>query len=710
MDLSRFQDAFFEESAEHVAAMEQGLLQLEKQPDDLNLLNRIFRPCHSIKGNSGMFGYSRVGEFTHAMENILDALRTGQMTVTNPLIDLLLDSTDAVKGLLDAVKSNTEPDEAIVAPLLERLREYKTGTTAPASTSGTRSSAAPSDQRLVRREYEIVWVPAPTIFQQGLDPKQIVRELGRLGDLTTKMEGVDSLPALESMDPERCHLSWTFVLLSERPRSEIEAVFEFVSDGSHLTIVERAPGEGRAAASLPDVPQRLGEILVEEGVVTKETLDEALSEQRRVGQILVEKQAATPQQVSQALVKQQQQEAATQSKKTDTGTIRVDTAKIDKLINLMGELVITQSMLNDVTANFEISRLSLLQERVGELDRNTRDIQERVMGIRMMPIGTVFNRLPRLVRDLATKNAKKIQLVVSGEETELDKSVIESIGDPLTHLLRNSADHGLEYPKERMAAGKPEMGTISLNAFHEGGNVCITVEDDGQGLNQEKIHAKAVALGLITAAEKLTEDQVCGLIFRPGFSTADQVTDVSGRGVGMDVVRKNIELLGGVVTTRSTPGKGTKFTLKLPLTLAIIDGQTVRVGVETYIVPLTSIIKSIQPTAAEVKTVTGRGELVNVAGVYHPMLRLYEVFGVEPELTDPTKAILTILEAEGERVAVMVDELLGQQQAVIKTLDKNFRKVQGLAGATILGDGTVGFILDVRGLLELARQGEAVGV
>lgn len=454
-------------------------------------------------------------------------------------------------------------------------------------------------------------------------------------------------------------------------------------------------------------PKPLGEILVESGIVSREILDKALSQQKRLGEILIEQHAATPQQISQAL--QKQGETSTQTKKSgDAASIRVDTGKIDKLINLVGELVITQSMLSSLGTHFDMSQLPVLIERVAQLERNTREIQERVMGIRMLSIGNTFSRFPRLVRDLSGKAGKKIQLLLSGEETELDKTVIESIGDPLTHLVRNSADHGLEPPDERIDAGKPEQGTIRMNAFHEGGSICITVEDDGRGLNRDKILAKAVKQGLVTEGEKLSDDQINGLIFRPGFSTADMITDVSGRGVGMDVVKKNIEALGGTVSIKTTAGKGTTFTLKLPLTLAIIEGMTVRVGRESYIIPLVSILESIQPTATSVNTITEKGAVVEVRGSYHPIVRLSEVFSIKADCNDPTKAILVMLETEQERVAVMVDELLGQQQVVIKSLENNFRKVAGIAGATILGDGTVSFILDVRGLIELSRHGVPV--
>jgi two-component system chemotaxis sensor kinase CheA len=745
VDLAKFQSAFFEESAEHVATMEEGLLRLEHQPGDLDLLNRIFRAAHSVKGNAGMFGFTMVAEFTHAVENILDDLRNGRLEAGKPLIDALLEATDGLKGLLAAAQGGAAPDEAAVCRLLERLGSCCGGAAAAdrASNEGVRNrlperpegccaQSVPDPLRipeLIRREtnderrltrYKIHWAPAPSVFARGIDPRHIARELRSLGDLTSSVD-LDHLPTLEELDAAGRAQSWTFTLETEHSMQEVEDVFLFVCDDSELEIREAScvkreaylvPRETNDASrtTLHDStsPKPLGEILMEEGVITPDVLHNALSQQKRLGEILVEQQAATPRQIAQALDKQQKLAQAASGKKAESVSIRVDTEKIDKLIDLVGELVITQSMLSDLGARFAMDKLPVLLERLVQLERNTREIQERVMAVRMMPIGTAFNRFPRLVRDLAAKNGKQIQLVLSGEETELDKTVIESIGDPLTHLVRNSADHGLEPPDERVTSGKPEQGTITLNAFHEGGSICITVADDGRGLNRDKILAKALTQGLISESEKLTDDQIWPLIFKPGFSTAEKVTDVSGRGVGMDVVKRNIESLGGAVTIRTEAGKGTTFTLKLPLTLAIIDGLTVRVGPETYIVPLLSVIESIQPQRDAVKTVVGRGEVVNVRDTYHPVVRLAEVFGVKPDITDPAQAILVILETEGERVAVMVDELLGQQQVVIKSLEKNFQKVAGLAGATILGDGTVGFILDVRGLIELAREGAAV--
>ncbi len=729
-DFEQFQSAFFEEAAEHLAVVEEGLLALERHPEDLDLLNKIFRSAHSIKGTSGMFGFTAVAQFTHKMETLLDLLRNGQKAVSSSIADLLLQSLDCLKTLIESVKTGAAVDEETVQRLTVGLASASASESQQPVTAEAKQESAPVQSCSVinAKTYVVSWVPPDWLFQRGLDPLQTMKELRGIGTLDNITLDVSRLPQLTEIDPEKCYLAWEFQVTTEQGREAVEAAFEFVREDSKLTIEEtrgkelevRSDAVGDLSQTLAShlsspTPARdgettkpLGEILLESGVVSPAALDHALAQQKRVGEILVAQKAVTPQQLEQALQKQKQHESATHAKKADTASIRVDTAKIDKLINLVGELVITQSMLSDLGTRFEMSQLHVLLERMAQLERNTREIQERVMSIRMLPIGTAFSRFPRLVRDLAASAGKKIQLVLSGEETELDKTVIESIGDPLTHLVRNSADHGLEQPEERLDQNKQEVGTIRLNAFHEGGSICITVEDDGRGLNREKILAKAIKQGLTTENDKLADDQIWPLIFKPGFSTAEKVTDVSGRGVGMDVVKRNIEGLGGTVSIKTALGKGTTFTLKLPLTLAIIEGMTVRVGKETYIVPLLSILESIQPKEGLVKTVVEKGELINVRGRYLPMIRLYDVFCVQPEHTNPMKAILLILETEGERVAVMVDEILGQQQVVIKSMEQNFRKVEGIAGATILGDGTVGFILDVRGLLEITRRGVPV--
>ena len=693
VDLSHFQESFFTESAEHVETMESGFLELEQRPQDLDLLNRIFRAAHSVKGNAGMFNFTAIAELTHKMENVLDLMRNEKLSVTPEGVDVLLRSLDGLKSLLDAAQGGADVDEAVIKGLEQELQACQDGGVANDSTEKPAASANPTaDQAPVWRLIKIDWVPLPELFQRGLDPAQIFKELHDLGMVKVLQVQTDQIPPLENMDPERCYLSWNIELETDVSLDKVEAVFDFVRDGSELTISDCAPKQAEPY-------KRVGEILVEEGVVTPGELSDSLAKQKPLGEILVEEKKVTPQQIDKALQKQKQQ------KKPESVSIRVDTEKIDKLINLVGELVITQSMITDLGEKFTMSQLPVLQERIVQLERNTREIQERVMSIRMMPIGSAFHRFPRLVRDLAGKSGKQIQLVMSGEETELDKTLIEAIGDPLTHLVRNSADHGLEGPEERVNNGKPERGTVHLHAYHDGGNICIAVEDDGRGLNREKIVKKAIERGLIADGAAMSDEEVYQLIFRAGFSTADTITDVSGRGVGMDVVKRNIEGLGGSVSIQSTPGKGSKLTLKLPLTLAIIDGMTVRVGEDNFIIPLITVTESIRPKPNDLQRIVGKGEVVNLRGEWVPMVRLYEAFNVTPEYTDPAEALLVIVEAENRRVAVLVDELTGQQQVVIKSLEENFRKVEAISGATILGDGQVALILDVPGLAKLARVG-----
>ncbi|MCA9455731.1 MAG: chemotaxis protein CheA [Nitrospira sp.] len=694
VDLSRFQESFFTESAEHVETIESGLLALEQRPNDLDLLNRIFRGAHSIKGNAGMFHFTAIAELTHKMENILDDLRNEKMPVTPHIIDVLLRALDGLKNLLDAAQGGEAADEAAIHVLEGELDACQKGRPASAQ-EGAFAETGPQAfplQAATWRRVQIDWSALPELFQRGMDPAQIFKELHELGMVKTLHVRTDGLPALDALDPERCYLGWRVELETDAPIAQIEEVFAFVRDGSELAIIDCAPKK-------PEPYKRVGDILVEEGVVTPEQIAESLAKQKPLGEILVEEKKASPQQVHQALQKQQQ------LKKNEVASIRVDTEKIDKLINLVGELVITQSMITDLSEKFTLAQLPVLQERITQLERNTREIQERVMSIRMMPIGSAFHRFPRLVRDLAGKSGKQIQLVMSGEETELDKTLIEAIGDPLTHLVRNSADHGLELPEERVAQGKPERGTIRLHAYHDGGNICIAVEDDGRGLNREKIIKKAIEKGIIADGSNMSDEAVYQLIFRPGFSTAETITDVSGRGVGMDVVKRNIEGLGGSVDIQSTMGKGSRLTLKLPLTLAIIDGMTVRVGQDNYIIPLIAVTESIRPKPNELQRIVGKGEVVNLRGEWVPVVKLYEAFALTPDFTDPSQALLVIVEADGRRLAVLVDELTGQQQVVIKSLEQNFRKVEAISGATILGDGQVALILDVPGLAKLARVG-----
>jgi two-component system chemotaxis sensor kinase CheA len=432
-------------------------------------------------------------------------------------------------------------------------------------------------------------------------------------------------------------------------------------------------------------------------VVTPEQVEAVLAQQKKIGELLVAQQAITPEQLNRALDKQQDLRH-----KQEASSIRVNTNKVDKLINLVGELVITQSMVAQLVAGFTPDRLSQLEEAVTQMDRHARELQERVMAIRMLPIRTVFSRFPRVVRDLAQMQGKHVLLETAGEDTELDKTVIEQIGDPLTHLVRNAIDHGIEPSDVRRQAGKPEAGRLTLKAYQQGGNIYIEIADDGKGLNRERIVAKAVQNGLVAPDQTLTDEEAFALIFRPGLSTAEKITEVSGRGVGMDVVKRNVETLGGSIAIQSQQGRGTTFTIKLPLTLAILDGQSLSVGNQVYILPLVSIIESVRPTRENLNSVFSAGEVITIRGQVLPMLRLHRLFGVETSIDDPTQGLVVIVEHDGRKAAVMVDELLGQQQVVIKSLETNFKKVEGLAGATILGDGRVALILDVPGIVRLA--------
>jgi two-component system, chemotaxis family, sensor kinase CheA len=517
--------------------------------------------------------------------------------------------------------------------------------------------------------YGIRFVPPADLLTRGLDPIRLLDALEELGEVRDIAADVTRLPPLGELDPESAYLGFTCTLRTARPVSAIDDVFEFVGDRTALTVEPRESeggGEGSAPAPSPESPPR------------RVSNAEHASGDRRGAQVV---------------------DGAAES-----ATIRVPTAKVDRLINLVGELVVTQSMVAQLVTRFSPDHLGQLQEAVAQMDRHARDLQERVMAVRMLPIRTVFSRFPRVVRDLSQVSGKDVVLDRVGEDTELDKTVIERISDPLTHLVRNAVDHGIEPPDARARAGKPRVGRLTLRAYQQGGNIYIEVSDDGRGLDRDRIVAKAIELGLVAAEDTLTDHDVWALIFRPGFSTAERVTQVSGRGVGMDVVARNVEALGGSITIQTEPGRGTTFRVKLPLTLAILDGQSLRVGDDIYILPLVSIVESVRPRRADLNTVLGGAEAVTIRRDVLPMIRLYRLFGVTPTTEDPTAALVVIVEYDGRKVALLVDELLGQQQVVIKSLETNFQRTEGIAGATILGDGRVALILDVPGLVALARS------
>lgn len=674
IDISQFHDVFFEESFEGLDAMESGLLNLEDGAADVEAINTIFRAAHSIKGGAGTFGFMAVSEFTHKMETLLDEMRNGEREVTPESTNVLLEAVDVLREMLTAVQQDKDTDDARIETVCQQLIEMLGGDESSEVEQEVEADSVESDD-----EKSIGWKidfrPHLHMLQTGNDPVRLLRELDSLGELSVNLDD-SQLPLFSDLEPEDSYLAWHMELISDVAKEEIVEIFEWVEDDCDLTIeVLFAAAETSTELSEVTETQQPEESIAE---VAETQLKPTAVEKNET------KQKSTPTPAA--------------------ASIRVGTDKIDSLINMVGELVITQSMLSQVGDNFTEDMLPQLIDGLAQLERNTREMQEGVMRIRMLPISFAFNRFPRLVHDLTDKSGKQVDLKLTGEQTELDKTVMEKIGDPLVHLVRNSLDHGLETPEVRLAAGKSEAGTLKLNAYHQGGNIVIEIEDDGAGLDEDKIFNKAVEKGLVNKTDNLSPEKIHELIFMPGFSTADVVSDISGRGVGMDVVRKNIHSLGGSVEIASKQGSGTKFTILLPLTLAIMDGQTIRVANENYILPLVSIVESIEIKTTDIKQVSGKGELYKLREDYVPVIRLYDVFNIEPLITDLEEGLLVVVEGDGQKVGLFIDDLLGQQQVVIKSLETNYRKVVGLSGATILGDGTVALILDVPGLISLYRE------
>lgn len=676
--IEQLKGIFFEEAEEGLETMEQGLLELDEGSRDPELINTIFRAAHSIKGGSGTFGFSELIEFTHSMESLLDAMRSGDQEITTEATSALLESVDHLRALLTDARNREPIDPESSRPFIQRLNAIL-GRAEAAEAPPAEGAPAPTS-----KGWNIVFRPHPDLMQTGNDPYLIVRELSGLGPLTTVVD-TSAVPSWDDLDPENLYLAWTIRLEASAEEGQIHDAFAWVDDQADITIEplrgahppHPAPGtvapKVGAAAAAPAAPAAQGKPSDQKPPVGAPKSDAA---------------------------------AARASKTTSSSSsIRVSIDKVDALINIVGELVITQSMLGQIEKDFDISKLDKLRDGLSQLERNTRELQESVMRIRMLPISSVFSRFPRMVRDLSKQLDKKVHLELSGESTELDKTVMEKIGDPLVHLVRNSLDHGLENPAERVAAGKPETGRIELNAFHQGGNIVIEICDDGRGLPADRIREKAISTGLMSADDtSMPLEKVYDFIFHPGFSTAKEVSDLSGRGVGLDVVRKNIRALGGSVEVQSMPGEGTRFTIRLPLTLAILDGQLINVGGETYIVPLVSIIESLQIDQKMVNAIAGKAEVYRLREQYIPIVRLYDLFGIDGGSQKLHGGLLVVVEGDGQHAGLLVDDLQNQQQVVIKSLDTNFRRVDGVSGATILGDGTVALILDIPGLIKFANQ------
>ncbi len=674
--IEQLRAVFFEEAEDGLAIMETGLLRLDEGVRDPELINSIFRAAHSIKGGSGTFGFSDLIDFTHCIETLLDRMRSSTHPIDSETISVLLHSVDHLRVLLVGAMNDEPTEEGLTAEVQAELEALLGPTTASAGKAAEAPSSSTPGQ-LCR--FKIRFEPGRDLMRTGNDPVLILRELGTLGPVRV-VAGLDALPRLDGLEAESFYLSFQIELETEAPLEVVEDVFGWVEDEARIEI-EREPIESAAAPAPTSHPAPIS--------APAPTPVAA---------------ASTPASAQDRPAGPKPSAASTGPKSPDAGSIRVGIEKIDALINLVGELVITQSMLGQIEKTFDMTKLERLRDGLSELERNTRQLQESVMRIRMLPIRFVFSRFPRMVRDLSQRLDKQVKLTLSGEGTELDKTVMEKIGDPLVHLVRNALDHGLESPDVRREAGKSPEGHLEINAYHQGGSIVIEVRDDGRGLNEQKIYQRGVERGLIDAQDKPPTERILDLIFHAGFSTADQVSDVSGRGVGLDVVRRNIRELGGHIEVTSSLGIGTTFTIRLPLTLAILDGQLVRVGKQTFIVPLVSIVETLEMDTKLVSAVAGRAEVYRLRDEYIPIVRLYDLFGIKDAQTQLADGLLMVMEGAGQRAGILVDDLLDQQQVVIKSLESNFRQVQGISGATILGDGTVALILDTAGLINFASR------
>lgn len=677
------EDTFLEEATELLADLEAALLELEDQPEDADLVDRAFRAMHTIKGAGAMFGFDELSAFTHHLENAFDQVRSGDLVVTKDLINIALGSGDHIRSLLDD-KDPSPGLEAEGEALLEQLGNLLPGSTEAATQVKPEEKVKNSEE--VDTTYRIRFTPAVDALVNGMNPLPILRELVALGPchITTLTAEV---PTLAELDTENCYLTWDMILTTDQERNSIDDVFIFVQDDWSINI--EAIDQDSHWSDTPD-EKPVGEILVDRGDATPEEIENALAHRKRTGEILSEEGKVPPEKVKAALAEQQVVRKAHKERKAKEGAanVKVPAERLDILMDLVGELVIAQSRLNQSAATLLDAELTSVAE---EIERLTTELRDNTLGLRMLPIGTTFARFRRLVRDLSNELGKEIELVTEGAETELDKNVIDRLGDPLVHLIRNSIDHGIEPPDVREAADKPRKGIVHLSAIHSESQVVIQIKDDGAGLNSDAIRTKAIERGVLTEESDPSPEELYNLVFDAGFSTAKTVSNVSGRGVGMDVVKRSIESLRGKVWIDSEPGKGSTVTVELPLTLAIIEGLLVQVGEERYVLPLSLVEECIELTDDDIEQRNGN-RLIEVRGELVPYMRLREWFG-QPGTHPPIEQIVVTRMGE-TRFGFTVDQVIGQHQTVIKGLGKLYEGVKGLSGATILGDGTVALILD----------------
>lgn len=686
---------FLEESREILQQLENDLLDMEKNPGDSELIKRIFRAAHTIKGSAGLTGLDTISSLAHRLEDVLDQVRSTSEPMSKECFDTVFRSMDMLNRMVEMTASGERISSGMASELKEQLAFFITGKENEMSRTVEPVNSDKWIENTTKSIFKITLRFKPDILESGHDPLRFITELQEKGQLLDVNVNFSKLPGIYDLDPYNVYLTWAVFLETECTYDEIEHIFVFVLDDNDIKITDITD----SYASQEDLAEKLtGELLVDEGVIDEEQLRQTLMKQRRIGEILIDEAIVAPGQVETIVNKQQKAREQEQ-----VNTIRVDTKRLESVLNLAAEMVISQSMVKEL-----VSKLNQVDVEVFNafqaVDKIIRQLQEEVMKTSMIPIGNTFTRFQRMVRDTATEKGKEIELIISGQETELDKRVIEQIADPLKHMIRNSIDHGIELPAEREAVGKPRTGTIWLNAYHQEGSIIIEVSDNGKGLDEELIHRKAIEKGLIEENIKLGTAEMQKLIMSAGFSTAEAVTDISGRGVGLDVVANNIQALRGSVDIESEMGKGTKFLIKVPLTLAIIDGMMVTVGEEKFIIPLTAIVEFIKAAPKDIRTVEGAGRVVHMRSEYIPLASLHQLLGIPAYKEDPTEGLLVIIKDAKKKMALLVDDILGQEQVVTKSLKENYQQVDGVAGATILGDGRVAVILDVPTLIKMVGR------
>ncbi len=691
--------AFKEEAYELLSELETSLLALEETPDDTETIGRVFRAMHTIKGSGAMFGFEDIATFTHEVETVFDLVRNDKIPVTKHLINLTLSARDQIKGMLDASDSGGPVDDESAAELILELKKLvPKAVNAESSAEEKRPKhTAMANERPVT--YRIRFKPGSEIFMSGTNPINLLHELSELGTCRV-VAHTNGIPQLCELQPDSCYVNWDIILTTARGKDAIEDVFIFVSDDCEISCDLIDDGEDELDSGY----KKLGEILLERGDISKEEMEKVLSLQKRFGELAVATGVVDSESVQSALAEQQHVKEIRQERQTTQDpaatSIRVPADKLDALVNLVGELVTVQARLSQTALSKRDADLVNIAE---EVERLSAELRDNALNIRMLPIGSTFSKFKRLVRDLSNDLGKEIEMTTEGAETELDKTVIERLNDPLVHLIRNSIDHGIEDPAERTAAGKPRHGTVHLAAVHSGDSVLISITDDGAGLDRDAIRTKAVERGLIQASAELTDKEIFAQIFAPGFSTAKKVTSVSGRGVGMDVVKRAIDALRGTIDISSTRGVGSTITVRIPLTLAIIESLLVKIGTDCFVLPLSLVHECVELTAKQVDESHGRN-LANVRGHLVPYVPLRERFAIPGET--PAIQQIVITEVGGFRVGFVVDHVIGEHQTVIKTLGRAYKNVEGVSGATILGDGSVALILDIPQLMRDVEAAE----